>query len=372
MILTTLCYIEKNGAYLMLHRTKKENDLNAGKYIAPGGHIEAGETPFECVIREVKEETGLSIYEPVLRGIVRFISPSEEEEMFVYTADSYEGEMSECDEGDLKWVDFSDIMSLNLWEGDRKFLKLLIEGADYFRMTLRYDGEGRLIDGEDPLLLQTDGAVSLLPQLFSGEKYKNALIVTGRHSAIACGALSDVEAALGKTGVSCSIYDKVEENPSVETVYEAAQMGRDAEADFVIAVGGGSPMDAAKAAALLIKNKDKGIDYLYEKGNPSDYIPVICVPTTCGTGSEATGVSVLSRPDIRAKGSIPYRIWPIIGLMDDRYLKNAPASIIRNTAIDALAHMCESYVNTKADDISRAFVMEGLKIWSMAKDELSG
>ena len=222
---------------------------------------------------------------------------------------------------------------------------------------------------EDPFLLQKENAVERIAAHID-PSVKKVLVVTGRSSARRCGALDDLDKNLGQLGIEYTVFDRVEENPSVETVMAAGEEGRAFGADAVIAIGGGSPMDAAKGAALLIKKPDKGIDYLYEKNNESSYVPVICIPTTCGTGSEATGVSVLSRPAIGEKGSIPYRIWPILGLMDPSYLKHAPLSVIRNTAIDALAHLCESYVSTKANDVSRAIVMQGLNIWSKAKDAL--
>lgn len=142
MKLTTLCYIEHDNKYLMLHRTKKENDPNHDKWIGVGGKFEMNETPQECMLREVYEETSLTLTSYSLRGIVTFISDKwETEYMFVFTGSEYEGEVSECNEGELSWIDKNELMSLNLWEGDKIFLKLLLEDKGFFSLKLRYRGD---------------------------------------------------------------------------------------------------------------------------------------------------------------------------------------------------------------------------------------
>ena len=151
--LTTLCYIEQDGRYLMLHRVKKEHDINKDKWIGIGGHFEKDESPEECLAREVKEETGCSLRKSDLRGIVTFVSGDGVTEcMFLYTASGLIGELTECDEGVLEWVDKKEIYDLNLWEGDRIFLRLLDERRNFFSLKLVYDGNGNLIsavlDGE--------------------------------------------------------------------------------------------------------------------------------------------------------------------------------------------------------------------------------
>ena len=139
---TTLCYIEKNDAYLMLHRVKKENDANKDKWIGVGGKFEDGESPEECLLREVKEETGLVLTRFKARAIITFVSDEwGTEYMHLFTADEYEGEMKECKEGELVWVPKKDIESLTLWEGDKVFLRLLDERDDFFSLKLRYEGE---------------------------------------------------------------------------------------------------------------------------------------------------------------------------------------------------------------------------------------
>ena len=143
MKMTTLCYIEQAGKYLMLHRVKKHHDINAGKWIGVGGHVENGETPEECLLREVKEETGLVLTAYRLRGLVTFLSDAcEPELMCVFTADAFDGEVIECDEGELAWVEKSEVLALPTWEGDRVFLERLLSGDErFFSIKLRYEGD---------------------------------------------------------------------------------------------------------------------------------------------------------------------------------------------------------------------------------------
>lgn len=147
MKLTTLCYIEKDEKYLMLHRVKKENDCNKDKWIGVGGKFEEGESPEDCLLREVYEETGLKLTNYQFRGIVTFVSDEwEGEYMHLFTASEYEGELQEnamrdCEEGELVWVPKDEIEKLNLWEGDKIFLRLLQERESFFSLKLRYEGE---------------------------------------------------------------------------------------------------------------------------------------------------------------------------------------------------------------------------------------
>lgn len=145
---TTLCYIEKEGSYLMLHRGKKVNDMNQDKWLGVGGKLEEGESPEECLLREVKEETGLALKKYAYRGFVTFVSKQwGTEYMHLFTATEYEGEMKECEEGNLEWVAKSRIEQLNLWEGDKIFFRLLEEYEGFFSLKLCYD-EDRLIAHE--------------------------------------------------------------------------------------------------------------------------------------------------------------------------------------------------------------------------------
>lgn len=140
MNFTTLCYIEKENKYLMLHRTSKKKDGNKDKWIGVGGHFEKGESPEECLLREVKEETGLELTSYQFRGIVTFISDEwPDEYMCLYTADRYTGDIGNCDEGELVWVEKGKIMDLNIWEGDKIFLKLLTENQPFFSLKLEYE-----------------------------------------------------------------------------------------------------------------------------------------------------------------------------------------------------------------------------------------
>jgi len=153
MKLTTLCYIKKDGKTLMLHRVKKKNDENKGKWIGVGGRLEAGESPEDCVKREVLEETGLTLVRPRFCGVVTFVSDIYGTEyMFLFTASEFEGELSvECDEGELLWVDDSEIDGLPMWEGDRVFLPLINEEREFFSLKLTYEGDaltGAYLDGE--------------------------------------------------------------------------------------------------------------------------------------------------------------------------------------------------------------------------------
>ena len=142
MKLVTLCYIEKDHKYLMLYRNKKKDDLNQGKWIGVGGKFEANETPEECLIREVKEETGLTLTKYCYRGLITFVSnEAETEYMHLFTATEFTGELQECNEGELHWVDKEKVLELPTWEGDACFLKKLLETNTYFSLKLRYEGE---------------------------------------------------------------------------------------------------------------------------------------------------------------------------------------------------------------------------------------
>lgn len=154
MSLTTLCYIEQDGKYLMLHRIKKENDINKDKWIGVGGHFEPAETPEECLLREVREETGLTLTSWKFCGIVTFISDQwqDVEYMCLYRADGFSGELTDCDEGTLKWVDKEKVYELPIWEGDKIFFRLMDERDAFFSLKLRYEGDvlkEAVLDGKE-------------------------------------------------------------------------------------------------------------------------------------------------------------------------------------------------------------------------------
>ena len=141
MIQTTLCYITCGDEVLMLHRVKKEKDINKDKWIGIGGKFLPGETPEACVLREALEETGLTLTQYRYRGIVDFYADGTSEQMHLYTADGFEGTLKECDEGDLQWVKREFLYSLPMWEGDKIFLDLLWQDAPFFRLSLHYQGD---------------------------------------------------------------------------------------------------------------------------------------------------------------------------------------------------------------------------------------
>ena len=142
MLLTTLCYIEKGDQYLMLHRVKKEHDINKDKWIGVGGKFEDKESPEDCLFREVREETGLTLTSWKFRGIITFVTDRYETEfMHLYTADDWEGEMIECNEGNLEWLDKKEVFNLKVWEGDKIFFWLMQHDAPFFSLRLEYVGD---------------------------------------------------------------------------------------------------------------------------------------------------------------------------------------------------------------------------------------
>ena len=161
--LSTLCYLERDGKYLMLHRVVKKNDINKDKWIGVGGHFEKDESPEECLMREVREETGYTLTSYRFRGIVTFVSgDGVTEYMHLFTADGFEGDPIECDEGVLEWVPKEDIPGLNIWEGDKIFFRLLTEEAPFFSLKLVYDGSGGLVSAAlngSPMPLDQPAAV---------------------------------------------------------------------------------------------------------------------------------------------------------------------------------------------------------------------
>ena len=199
----------------------------------------------------------------------------------------------------------------------------------------------------------------------------HALIITGKSSSKLNGSLDDIISALKKHSVEYTVFDKTEENPSVETVMAARDAGLECNADFVIGIGGGSPLDAAKAAALMIRNSNRSWEFLYES-SPAAALPLAAVPTTCGTGSEVTGVAVLTRHDMKTKVSAKHKVFPDIALIDGKYLLKAPKRIIVNTSIDALAHLIESAINTSADTYSDMSVFSGLSLWKKCRPYIDG
>ncbi|MCI6291292.1 MAG: 8-oxo-dGTP diphosphatase [Clostridiales bacterium] len=142
MLHSTLCYLERDGQYLMLHRVKKQNDANHDKWIGVGGKFEEGESPEDCVTREVWEETGLTLTDYAYRGVVTFVSDRwEGEYMHLFTATGFTGQVKECDEGQLEWIPKEKLMQLPMWAGDRLFLERIAQPGPFFSLKLRYRGE---------------------------------------------------------------------------------------------------------------------------------------------------------------------------------------------------------------------------------------
>ncbi len=153
--MTTLCYLEKDDNYLMLHRVSKKNDVNKDKWIGVGGHLEEGESPEECLCREVMEETGLTLHSWRFRGLVTFTQENYGTEyMCLYTSDDFSGSIKDCDEGVLEWVRKDRISELDLWKGDLIFFDLLVKEQPFFSLKLTYSGDElteAVLDGKNLL-----------------------------------------------------------------------------------------------------------------------------------------------------------------------------------------------------------------------------
>ena len=189
-----------------------------------------------------------------------------------------------------------------------------------------------------------------------------AFVITGHSSSKKNGSLDDVIAVLEEASVPYQIFNEIEENPSVETVVRAAEIGKEFKADFVIGIGGGSPLDASKAISLLIANPEETGDCFYVAKDLKT-LPIAAVPTTCGTGSEVTPVSVLTRHDTQTKKSISYKIFPDIALIDGKYSLSASKNLLINTCVDALAHAAESRVSIQTNIYNQMFANYALKLW---------
>lgn len=188
----------------------------------------------------------------------------------------------------------------------------------------------------------------------------NALIVTGANSAKLCGALTDVTSVLQKQGISYEIYDRIRSNPTITNVYEGAVFAREKRAEFVIGIGGESPMDAAKAIALLAMQPLKE-EELFTGQYGNEALPIILVPTTAGTGSEVTQYSILTNDSKQTKTSISSPLlFPKIAFLDARYTKSLPMNVTINTTLDALSHAIEGMLSIRASFISNSLAIESI------------
>ncbi|MBQ2742734.1 MAG: iron-containing alcohol dehydrogenase [Oscillospiraceae bacterium] len=190
---------------------------------------------------------------------------------------------------------------------------------------------------------------------------KKCMIVCGSHSARLCGALDDVRDALTAQNIKFIIFDRVEQNPTVETCKEAGDIAREDKVDFIIGIGGGSPLDAAKAAAYFASNPHLTVETLYDGECKSDPLPVIAIPTTAGTGSEVTQYSVLTCRRIENKKTLKTpKIFPVAALLDAEYTVTLPQSITNATAVDALCHAVEGYLSKGANPVSDALAEKAM------------
>ncbi len=199
---------------------------------------------------------------------------------------------------------------------------------------------------------------------------KTALIVTGAHSAKDNGSEKDVRMALESVGISYLLFDKVKSNPSVACVRAGAEAARQGGADFIIAIGGGSPMDAGKAIALLAVQQIKEED-LFSGNYKATALPVACVPTTAGTGSEVTQYTILTNDKAQTKTSIASEcLFPAVAFLDPKYMRNLPVATTVNTAIDAFSHVVEGMLSVRASLVSNALATEGIRLIMESLPEL--
>lgn len=190
---------------------------------------------------------------------------------------------------------------------------------------------------------------------------KKALIVTGKHSAKVCGALDDLTAAFDRENIAYEIFDGAVPNPTIDSVYAGAKAARDFGADFIAAIGGGSPMDTGKAIALLAAQEIPRAK-LFSGNYPGKILPSVFIPTTAGTGSEVTQYSILTDDSAKTKKTIASPgMFPTLALLDSRYLAGLPINTAVNTALDALSHCIESFLANRADRMSSLLALDGAK-----------
>ncbi|MHC1683585.1 MAG: iron-containing alcohol dehydrogenase family protein [Clostridiaceae bacterium] len=197
---------------------------------------------------------------------------------------------------------------------------------------------------------------------------KKVLIVTGRHSARVSGAYRDVINVLKEYKIKYFIFDEVEENPSIETLQIASAIGKIEKVDFVIGIGGGSPLDAAKAISVMIKSDCEAEDLF--KRRDLKHLPVVAIPTTSGTGSETTQYSIITIKEKGTKRSILPAVFPTFAFLDVRYTESLKEETTINTAIDALSHLVEGMFTKRASIYSDSFGEKGLRIFKECKDAL--
>lgn len=191
---------------------------------------------------------------------------------------------------------------------------------------------------------------------------KNCIIVTGQNSAKKSGALDDVLSALNENGIEYTIFDGIEQNPSYSSCLKAAMQAKENGAEFVIGIGGGSPLDASKAIAVLAALEDTSVENLYSLDWENEPLPIIAVGTTSGTGSEVTPVAVITTPEGLKKSVLAPSLYPKVSFGDPTYTMTIPTNFTRSTALDALSHSIEAYFNRKTNDICRTFAIRSIEI----------
>ncbi|MGF7186660.1 alcohol dehydrogenase [Desulfitispora alkaliphila] len=198
------------------------------------------------------------------------------------------------------------------------------------------------------------------------KQYGNkALIVTGKTSAKKNGSLDHVTEALEQANIPYFLFDEVEENPSVKTVEKASRIGISENVNMIIGIGGGSPIDAAKAIGVLIKNPEATKEDLFLK-KQLESIPLIAIPTTAGTGTETTPYAILTDYEQKTKRNFSSKVFPEVAILDPQYFKTMPEHVLLHTAVDALSHLVEGYLTVKANLLSDLLAEQGLKIWGEA------
>jgi len=199
---------------------------------------------------------------------------------------------------------------------------------------------------------------------------KKCMIVTGRNSGKKSGALDDISKTFEELSIDYIVYDKIENNPSLENVEDAAKTAREERVNFIAGIGGGSPLDASKAVAVLAVNNIQPVE-LFNNSFANRPLPIIAIPTTAGTGSEVTPYSILTRNDIKNKMSFGNdSIFPAVAFLDAKYTVSMPYSVTVDTAIDALSHAVEGYTNRRSTVMSDIFAVEAISIFGECLDNL--
>lgn len=227
-------------------------------------------------------------------------------------------------------------------------------------MDFKYSMPTKIYFGKDSILQNKEVFTSI------GSK---ALIVTGRSSAKKNGSYDDVVKALSEVGIKYILFDQVEENPSLETIEKGSEIGKVNNVDFVIGIGGGSPMDASKAMAVFIKNPEINIDNIF-CGKQLESIPVVAVATTSGTGSEVTQYSIVTSNKEKTKKNLGQSIFPAAAFLDSKYTYDLPYDVTVNTSIDAFTHLVEGYLNTNSTYMSDIYGEKGFELFKYCFDKL--